>query len=125
AACPSSTGAPPALAPRPSSYPPLPRYLKEVCDPFLRPPDQAAEYNFFRPLEPARRRGESRTDSRLPTPLRTPSLLLSSLPSAYRPGEETMAQSGIENLVIVGSGPAAWTAAIYAARANLFPLVYE
>src|ERR1051326_7856708 len=30
-----------------------------------------------------------------------------------------------ENVVIVGSGPAAWAAAIYAARANLKPLVYE
>jgi thioredoxin reductase (NADPH) len=30
-----------------------------------------------------------------------------------------------EKLVIVGSGPAAWTAAIYAARANLQPLVFE
>jgi thioredoxin reductase (NADPH) len=30
-----------------------------------------------------------------------------------------------EKLVIIGSGPAAWTAAIYAARANLTPLVYE
>lgn len=30
-----------------------------------------------------------------------------------------------ERLVIVGSGPAAWTAAIYAARANLDPLVFE
>ncbi len=30
-----------------------------------------------------------------------------------------------ENLVIIGSGPAAWTAAIYAARANLDPLVFE
>ncbi len=30
-----------------------------------------------------------------------------------------------QNLVIVGSGPAALTAAIYAARANLKPLVYE
>jgi thioredoxin reductase (NADPH) len=30
-----------------------------------------------------------------------------------------------ETLVIVGSGPAAWTAAIYAARADLDPIVYE
>ncbi len=30
-----------------------------------------------------------------------------------------------ENVVIIGSGPAAWTAAIYAARANLEPLVIQ
>ena len=31
----------------------------------------------------------------------------------------------MENLVIIGSGPAAHAAAIYAARAKLNPLMYE
>jgi thioredoxin reductase (NADPH) len=31
----------------------------------------------------------------------------------------------IENVVIIGSGPAAWSAAIYASRAELKPLVFE
>lgn len=31
----------------------------------------------------------------------------------------------VEKIVIIGSGPASWTCAIYAARANLGPIVYE
>src|SRR5437764_14662480 len=30
-----------------------------------------------------------------------------------------------EKIVIIGSGPAGWTCAIYAARANLNPVLYE
>ena len=34
-------------------------------------------------------------------------------------------RAAVENLVIIGSGPAGYTSAIYAARANLNPLVFE
>jgi thioredoxin reductase (NADPH) len=33
--------------------------------------------------------------------------------------------NNIEKIIIIGSGPAGWTCAIYAARANLQPIIYE
>ncbi len=36
-----------------------------------------------------------------------------------------MSERKRETIAIIGSGPAAWTAAIYAARANLAPIVFE
>lgn len=38
---------------------------------------------------------------------------------------EFQIQMSVQNVIIIGSGPAAHTAAIYAARANLSPLVFE
>ena len=37
----------------------------------------------------------------------------------------TVAKSSVEKLVIIGSGPAAHTAAIYSARAEIKPVLFE
>ena len=42
-------------------------------------------------------------------------------PPAIPPAE----RDGVRDLIIIGSGPAGYTAATYAARANLHPLVFE
>jgi thioredoxin reductase (NADPH) len=40
-------------------------------------------------------------------------------------GGEAMTRKNRESVAIIGSGPAGWTAALYAARANLEPIVFE
>ncbi|PIA48342.1 hypothetical protein AQUCO_01400742v1, partial [Aquilegia coerulea] len=49
----------------------------------------------------------------------------SSYPPATSTSSSPVGYKGVENLVIIGSGPAGYTAAIYAARANLKPVVFE
>jgi thioredoxin reductase (NADPH) len=54
-----------------------------------------------------------------PTP--GPAVTTSEVDPAIPPAEH----DGVRDLIIIGSGPAGYTAAIYAARANLHPLVFE
>jgi thioredoxin reductase (NADPH) len=54
-----------------------------------------------------------------PTP--GPAVTTSEVHPAIPPAEH----DGVRDLIIIGSGPAGYTAAIYAARANLHPLVFE
>src|ERR1700716_1324968 len=58
-----------------------------------------------------------------PSPQPTPGPAVSTDPAhpAIPPAEH----DGVRDLIIIGSGPAGYTAATYAARANLHPLVFE
>ena len=47
------------------------------------------------------------------------------LPTYFNFAANVMMENAIENVVIIGSGPAGYTAAIYAGRANLKPLMFE
>ncbi len=57
------------------------------------------------------------TDHPTPGPVVTPEHVEPAIPPAEH--------DGIRDLIIIGSGPAGYTAATYAARANLHPLVFE
>ena len=46
-------------------------------------------------------------------------------PYGYKGDEEEGSLADLHEVIIIGSGPAGYTAAIYAARANLHPLVFE
>ncbi|XP_031131101.1 thioredoxin reductase NTRC [Ipomoea triloba] len=53
------------------------------------------------------------------------SLRISAAVATEEHAQTSSSERSVENLVIIGSGPAGYTAAIYAARANLKPVVFE
>jgi thioredoxin reductase (NADPH) len=55
----------------------------------------------------------------------TPGPAVTTSETAEHPAVPPAEKDGVRDLIIIGSGPAGYTAAVYAARANLHPLVFE
>nr|XP_043621851.1 thioredoxin reductase NTRC-like [Erigeron canadensis] len=66
------------------------------------------------------------TTLRVDSPPPSLSMLVKAYITTHQPTSfSSSSGDGVENLVIIGSGPAGYTAAIYAGRANLKPVVFE